>query len=59
MYEIEVIYANGSVEVFNNIETYDVICNGLIFKLTHADSDIYTMIPVNQVIRIGKVRDTT
>lgn len=55
MYEIEVMYANGSIEVFDDIETYETICDGLIFRLYHADSDVRTMIPVSQVMRIGKV----
>lgn len=59
MYVVEVMYTNGSTERFDNIETYAAICNGLIFKLRHADSDLCTMIPVNQVIRIGKVKDAT
>lgn len=55
MYVIEVMYTNGSVERFDGIENYEAICNGLIFKLYHVNSDLCTMIPVNQVIRIGKV----
>ncbi len=55
MYEIEVMYANGSVEVFDDVERYDPICDGLIFRIVHANCDVRTMIPVNQVIRIGKV----
>lgn len=57
MYIIEVKYANGETERFDNIEKYVAVCNGLIFKLYHADSDLCTMIPVNQVNRIGKVKD--
>ena len=59
MYVIEVKYANGETERFDNIESYAAVCNGLIFKLYHADSDLCTMIPINQVIRIGKVKDAT
>lgn len=59
MYVIEVRYANGEIERFDNIEKYTAVCNGLIFKLYHADSDLCTMIPVNQVIRIGKIKDPT
>lgn len=55
MYEIEVMYANGSIEIFDHIEKYEVVCNGLIFKLYYTNSDIRTMIPVSQVIRIGKI----
>lgn len=55
MYEIEVMYTNGSTEIFDHIEKYETVCDGLIFKLYHTDSDIRTMIPVSQVIRIGKV----
>lgn len=40
MYIIEVKYTNGETERFDNIEKYVAVCNGLIFKLYHADSDI-------------------
>ena len=59
MYVIEVKYANGETERFDNIESYTSVCSGLIFKLYQADSDLCTMIPINQVIRIGKVKDAT
>lgn len=58
IYVIEVMYANGFTEVFDDIESYETICDGLIFRLNHANSDVRTMIPVAQVIRIGKVKST-
>jgi len=56
IYVIEVMYTNGLTEVFDDIESYETICDGLIFRLNHVNSDVRTMIPVNQVIRIGKVK---
>lgn len=56
MYVIEVMYANGEIEIFDNVADYRVICDGKIFKIEQTTSNVFTMIPTNQVIRIGRVR---
>ena len=52
---IEIVYSDFSSDVLSGVKYFELIEEARMFKIEHIDSDIYTFIPAEHVIRIGKI----
>lgn len=52
---IEIVYTDGTHDLLYGVKYFELVNVARVFKIQHVDSDIYTFIPAEHVIRIGKV----
>ena len=52
---IEIVYTDGTHDLLYGVKYFELVNAARVFKIQHIDSDIYTFIPAEHVIRIGKV----
>lgn len=52
---IEIVYTDGNNDLLYGVKYFELVKAARVFKIQHVDSDIYTFIPAEHVIRIGKV----
>ena len=52
---IEIVYTDGAHDFLYGVKYFELVNAARVFKIEHVDSDIYTFIPAEHVIRIGKV----
>ena len=52
---IEIVYSDFSSDVLSGVKYFELIKEARMLKIEHIDSDIYTFIPAEHVIRIGKI----
>ena len=54
-FTIEIVYTDGTHDLLYGVKYFELVNAARVFKIQHIDSDIYTFIPAEHVIRIGKV----
>lgn len=55
MYEIEVLYNNGTHEIIHNVTEWGSIQNGLLLYITTSGMRPSILIPSDKIIRISRV----
>lgn len=54
-FTIEIVYTDSTHDLLCGVKYFKLVNAARVFKIQHVDSDIYTFIPAEHVIRIGKV----